>query len=652
MDPSCGIFGALGFEGRVVMSFSKVSWTWGAVLAVVALGAASMTADASSAEQTSQSEARTQWQKEYEAVAGSPRVDILSSGPERTLDLVAAELTLGVDFVVDPLFDVFNGGADISSAAIYADADREITALMLVDVYQNPLTSPDWVFGITGARWKFDTNLDGLEDFHATMFNISGQLRGSVFDPSSNIVCPLFASADASAGGYGVIFDSSCIGNPPRFRWNSEMAYDDISAGIFEVDFAPDSGWVGPMPNAGYAPPPTTPPPTTPPPTTPPPTTPPPTGTGITSLTPARLADTRASGAKVGSPDGSAGAFRMNVFGRGGLPKSGIGAVSLNVTVTDGENPNVGGGYVTVYPCGNRPNASNLNFTAGQTIPNSVIAPVSSSGDVCFYVYGKAHLLVDVSGYFPTGTGITSLTPARLADTRASGAKVGSPDGSAGAFRMNVFGRGGLPKSGIGAVSLNVTVTDGENPNVGGGYVTVYPCGNRPNASNLNFTAGQTIPNSVIAPVSSSGDVCFYVYGKAHLLVDVSGYFPTGTGITSLTPARLADTRASGAKVGSPDGSAGAFRMNVFGRGGLPKSGIGAVSLNVTVTDGENPNVGGGYVTVYPCGNRPNASNLNFTAGQTIPNSVIAPVSSSGDVCFYVYGKAHLLVDVSGYFPK
>jgi len=41
----------------------------------------------------------------------------------------------------------------------------------------------------------------------------------------------------------------------------------------------------------------------------------------------------------------------------------------------------------------------------------------------------------------------------------------------------------------------------------------------------LNFTSGQTIPNSVIAPVSSSGQVCFYVYGKAHLLADVSGYF-------------------------------------------------------------------------------------------------------------------------------
>ena len=42
---------------------------------------------------------------------------------------------------------------------------------------------------------------------------------------------------------------------------------------------------------------------------------------------------------------------------------------------------------------------------------------------------------------------------------------------------------------------------------------------------------GQTIANAVVAPVSVSvsGEVCFYVYGTAHLIADVSGYFPTGS---------------------------------------------------------------------------------------------------------------------------
>ena len=102
---------------------------------------------------------------------------------------------------------------------------------------------------------------------------------------------------------------------------------------------------------------------------------------------------------------------------------------------------------------------------------------------------------------------------------------MGNASGTGIPITVSLFGRASLPSSGIGAVAMNVTVVDGENPTAGGGYVTVYPCGTRPEASNLNFSAGQTIPNSVLAPVSASGTVCFYVYGTAHLLADASGYF-------------------------------------------------------------------------------------------------------------------------------
>jgi hypothetical protein len=98
--------------------------------------------------------------------------------------------------------------------------------------------------------------------------------------------------------------------------------------------------------------------------------------------------------------------------------------------------------------------------------------------------------------------------------------------GDSEAYELQVTGVAGVPADGVAAVALNVTAVSTE-ANDFGGYVTVYPCGTRPDASNLNFVSGQTIPNSVIAPVSSAGKVCFYVYGKAHLLADVSGYFGT-----------------------------------------------------------------------------------------------------------------------------
>ena len=62
------------------------------------------------------------------------------------------------------------------------------------------------------------------------------------------------------------------------------------------------------------------------------------------------------------------------------------------------------------------------------------------------------------------------------------------------------------------------------------------------------------------------------------------------------------------------------LRIKVAGTNGVPSTGVGAVSMNVTVTspDGE------GFITVYPCDSKPDASNLNYTLDQTVPNAVIA----------------------------
>ncbi|NDA78491.1 MAG: fibronectin type III domain-containing protein [Actinobacteria bacterium] len=125
----------------------------------------------------------------------------------------------------------------------------------------------------------------------------------------------------------------------------------------------------------------------------------------------------------------------------------------------------------------------------------------------------------------------------------------------------------------------------------------------------------------------------------------------TPSGLVTLTPTRIINTRPTG-KIGNRTGTADPMTFNVYNKGGLPASGIGAVLLNVTVVD---PEVGdeGGYLTVYPCASgRPDASNLNFVTGQIIPNTVIAPVDPSGNICFYSYGKTHVLADVSGYFPS
>ncbi len=348
--------------------------------------------------------------------------------------------------------------------------------------------------------------------------------------------------------------------------------------------------------------------------------------------------------------------LRIKVAGTNGVPATGVGAVSMNVTVTspDGE------GFITVYPCDSKPDASNLNYTLDQTVPNAVIAPVSSTGDVCFYTNTETHLLADINGYFPTGQGFTAAGPARVFDTRAaSGQGLRTVNkvkiGGDREVRVQMTGIAGItPSTGVGAVSLNITAT-GTTADDFGGYVTVYPCGNRPNASSINFVSGQTVPNAVIAPVSASGEVCFYARGTTDLIVDINGYFLSGAGFTPTTPTRIADTRS-----GSDQGVRTVTKTKVGGdttlkvkftdiAGLTPSSGVGAVSLNVTAT-GTTADEFGGYVTVYPCGAIPNASNLNFVSGQIVPNAVIAPVSASGEVCFYARGTTDLIVDLNGYF--
>lgn len=248
------------------------------------------------------------------------------------------------------------------------------------------------------------------------------------------------------------------------------------------------------------------------------------------ALDPARLLDTRPGGATIDGRFAGQGqlaggqVLTLDVVGRGGVP-AGTEAVVLNVTVNEPQGP----GFVTVFPCGGSPpNASNLNFAAGQTIPNNVIVKVDGQGRVCLFASATTHLIVDVNGSFPDDATFDPLSPGRLLDTRPGGATVDGAAAGGGQLTagrvqtLQVTGRGGVPGQ-VGAVVLNVTVVDPQAP----GFVTVFPCGgNPPNASNINFVAGQTIPNNVIVKADDRGRVCIFSSATTHLLADVNGSFP------------------------------------------------------------------------------------------------------------------------------
>ena len=340
--------------------------------------------------------------------------------------------------------------------------------------------------------------------------------------------------------------------------------------------------------------------------------------------------------------------LKVKFAGVAGVPESGAAAVAINLTIVDPAQP----GYFVAYPCGTPPNSSSVNFAAGQTVANAVVVPLSADGEVCFYGSIDAHILADINGEFPQAAGLTSLTPTRVFDTRPSepqGAVTVTKQkyGPGTTLKVKFTGAGGVPATGAEAVSINFTVVDPVAP----GFATAFPCGTLPLASNLNFVTGQTVANAVIAPLSNSGEVCFYSSQDAHLIADVSGWFAKDSGLTSLIPTRVLDTRPNqpqGAvpvtqkKYGDPD----VLEITIAGAAGVPASGVGLVSLNVTAVDP----VGSGFITVYPCGPRPLASSVNYVTGQTVANAVLAPVSADGKVCFYSQLNTHLVVDVSGWF--
>ncbi|NNM96238.1 MAG: hypothetical protein HKL89_01330 [Candidatus Dormibacteraeota bacterium] len=370
-------------------------------------------------------------------------------------------------------------------------------------------------------------------------------------------------------------------------------------------------------------------------------------GAAYTALEPTRLLDTRLAGAALG-PRGS-----TSLAVTGGSVPADATAVAVNVTVTD----TTAASYLTVYPAGVAPPMiSNLNWSPGQTVANLVIVPVGSGGEVEFYNYaGSTDLVVDLEGYFaPELTGSTvgaylALTPARIADTRVGSGypAAGTPLGPGASLAVQVAGVGGVPATGVSAALLNVTVS---NP-AAAGYLTVFPTGlARPTASNLNWVKGQTLANRVVVPLGSGGQISLYNQsGTTNVVVDVDGYFSSGTVssntlslFSALSPVRVLDTR----QTNSPLGAAASVTVQMGGVAGIAAS-ASAVVANVTATD----TTADSYLTVYPGGPPPLASDLNWSAGETVPNLTVAGLSASGTLSIYNHaGSVAVVVDVFGYF--
>ncbi|MGS2613165.1 choice-of-anchor D domain-containing protein [Micromonospora sp. LZ34] len=379
-------------------------------------------------------------------------------------------------------------------------------------------------------------------------------------------------------------------------------------------------------------------------------------------LTPARIMDSRTG---LGAPKaklGPNGTVNVQVTGRGGVPLTGVGAVVLNVTVTEA----TGTSHLTVYPSGQaKPTASALNFRKGWIRSNSVTVPVGTGGKVAINNFnGYTHVIADVVGYYASdntplinghglGGQFQPTMPQRLLDSRSDWgeklpagyqARIPVDYGTDANWRMR-------------AVVLNITAVSPSS----GGFLTAWngewP---EPKTSTVNYGAGSVTPNLAVVPVRHCYDCPWsseyptfgiYTLKDTHLIVDIVGFIDDGGLSNGLrfepkTPTRIVDSRIG---QGLP-ANLGQYQTGaVTTPGSVVTDSTRALALNVTAVAPTS----GTYLKVWPNGisgiEQPVISNLNVAAGQTVANAAITLIGPTDRFNVYNHlGTTGVVADVVG----
>jgi hypothetical protein len=381
---------------------------------------------------------------------------------------------------------------------------------------------------------------------------------------------------------------------------------------------------------------------------------------GFVPLPPSRVLDSRDGTGGYTTP-WTAGVTRKVTVPANLVPSS-ARAVVVNLTVTEPSSA----GFASLWPVGQRmPVVSTLNWNTADTAANLATVPVTvTDGLQSFNLYnsaGQSHFVVDVVGYYDTavaaGASFVPATPKRVLDSRNGTGGYTTPWSYGGETRsLTVAGTGAA--SGVPADATAVVVNLTQTNSTRAGYATVFPASQAlPTASNLNWAPGSTRANLVTVKVGASGQVNLFAAGT-DLIVDVVGYYRTtvtseSAKLRPIVPTRIVDSRVGLGGFSTPWGQNQKRQVAVTGRLGtdsaaavIPTS-AKAVVLNITVTD----TTASGWLAAWASGTSiPLVSNLNWAAGQTVPNMAVIQVGANGMIdVVNSAGSTSVIVDVVGY---
>ncbi|MEV7934054.1 RHS repeat-associated core domain-containing protein [Curtobacterium sp. NPDC089185] len=334
----------------------------------------------------------------------------------------------------------------------------------------------------------------------------------------------------------------------------------------------------------------------------------------------------------------TAGVFKtVKVNGVDGLPTSGIGAVSVLVTVASASAQ----GQLVGRPNASDPDTLLMIYGAGVggNTSNTALLAVGDDGSIRIRTgTDQSNVSVNVTGYYTStqnGVGAGGFVPmsgTRIANTvNGTGVRRGTLSGG-DSITFQVGGANGIPAN-AAAVALGVIV---QNTGGGAGWVRPYPTGGTKSTGVLNYVSTKGISTTMTAqvPIGSDGKVTIDTAaggGTIDVIADVQGYYMAsnpGGGFTPLT-GRIIDTRQS-----SSVASNSSLAVQIAGaRGGLSsvEGGLAAVAITLTaIHSGTNS----GYAKVWGDGMpEPGASAINYApTGSIRTTTAIVPVGANGKI--------------------
>ncbi|MDH4144238.1 MAG: hypothetical protein OEY23_03610, partial [Acidimicrobiia bacterium] len=145
-----------------------------------------------------------------------------------------------------------------------------------------------------------------------------------------------------------------------------------------------------------------------------------------------------------------------------------------------------------------------------------------------------ARFTASISAYDAGDAAFHPISPLRVMDTREA---LGGITLAPGETRtLPIAGTGTIPTNAT-AVALNLTIDKPSTP----GYLTAWPTGtNRPTASSINFTPGQTIANGITVGLGTNGQLDLYnPSGTTDVIIDITGWYQPSSVFGPISPLRV-----------------------------------------------------------------------------------------------------------------